>query len=265
MVTVTVVLDGAADPGGRSLARAATPALDALAAAGTTTLRRTVPSGLPAGTETAMPVLLGWTPPRPVARGALEAAARGIDVPAGHRGWRVDRPRRSALRGFVLHELGRDRVLAVGPGQPPPDAGDRVWADGVVPPRVLDGRTVVVAAIGAAAGSAALLGARVVVPAGATGDVDSDLRAKAAAALAALEDADRVVVHVGAPDAAAHRRDADAKVAAIAAADRQVVAPLAAALRGRRDAVLEVGADHGCDPATGCHDAEPVAWVRWAA
>ena len=84
----------------------------------------------------------------------------------------------------------------------------RVWPDGACLPRALDDTTVVVAARGAAAGCARLLGAALVVPPGATGDVDSDLHAKARAAVDAIErGARRVVVHVGAPDEAAHRRD----------------------------------------------------------
>lgn len=279
--SVDVILDGATEPTGRgptSLQRADTPVLDALTAAGETTLRHTVPAGLPAGTETAVPVLLGWTPPAPVARGALEAAARGIDVPAGAAVHRIDGVRDHELdvlrvAGFALHELDPGhgacprRVLAIGedplPVLEPPV---RVWPAGAVPPRVLDEGTVVIAARGAAAGAAVLLGARVVVPDGATGDTDSDLRAKAAAACAALEgDARRVVVHVGAPDAAAHRRDAEAKVCAIEAADRLVLGPLRDLLRGRPGGgVLRVGADHGCDPLTGRHDGAPVPWVRWA-
>ncbi len=272
---VEVILDGATEPvgsGPTSLERAATPALDALTARGTISWRHTVPRGLPAGTETALPVLLGWTPPGPVARGALEAAARAVDVPAGARAHRIDGVRdgdRQVLRdaGFGLHELGRDRLLAVGPGALPLlEPPVRIWPDGVVPPRVLDDRTVLVGAVGAASGAARLLGARVVVPVGATGDTDTDLRAKTAAALAALDDgAERIVVHVGAPDAAGHRRDAEAKVCAIEAADRHVIGPLGDALRRRRAGSLAVGADHGCDPATGRHDGAPVPWVRWSA
>jgi len=273
---VEVILDGATEPRGAgptSLQRADTPVLDALAAQGATRLRRTIPTGLPAGTETAVPVLLGWTPSAPVSRGALEAAARGIGVPASASVHRIDGVgdhERGVLRraGFEVHELGRGRVLAVGAGPLPvlaPPA--RAWPAGALPPRVLDERTVVVAAVGAAAGAARLLGARVVVPSGATGDTDSDLRAKAAAALEALAaGARRVVVHVGAPDAAAHRLDAEAKVCAIEAADRRILAPLHDALRVRGgDAVLDVGADHGCDPASGRHDDAPVPWVRWRA
>lgn len=291
MTAYEVVLDGGTEPAGpgpTSLERAVTPALRELFHRGELSWRRTIPRGLPVGTETAMPVLLGWTPDAPVSRGALEAAARGIAVPPGRRAHRIDGVDGAGRRvlvaaGFVLHDLAREpaharaggdgrpadaprKVLAVGAGAVPdlgPDA--RIWPDGVVPPRVLDERTIVVAAVGAAAGVARLLGARVIVPEGATGDTDTDLRAKADAALA-VDDADRVVVHVGAPDAAAHRRDAEAKVCAIEAADRHVIAPLLDHVPRRPGrASLAVGADHGCDPATGRHDGAPVPWVRWSA
>ncbi len=114
----------------------------------------------------------------------------------------------------------------------------RVWPDGDVLPRILDERTVVVAARGAAAGVAALLGARVLVPDGATGDPASDLESKARAAIAAMTGgAPSVVVHVGGADEAAHARDGAGKVAFIERADRQLIAPLAAAVaRAERDA-----------------------------
>lgn len=272
--SIDVILDGATEPAGpgpTSLQRADMPVLHELVAGGETRLRHTVPAGLPAGTETAVPVLLGWTPTAPVARGALEAAAHGIDVPAGAQAHRIDGVRdheRRILRrsGFVLHDLAGDRVVAIGAGPVPLlEPPVRVWPAGAVPERVLDERTVVIAARGAAAGAARLLGAQVVVPPGATGDTDSDLRAKANAAREALDTgARRVVVHIGAPDAAAHRRDAEAKVCALEAADRRVLRPLRDALRERGSGVLRVGADHGCDPATGRHDGEPVPWVRWS-
>lgn len=275
MVTVEVILDGATEPVGpepTSLERASTPHLDDLQARGEISWRRTVPAGLPVGTETAVPVLLGWTPTRAVSRGALEAAARNIAVPEGARAHRLDavRPQDAEIlrgAGFELHDLRPTRVLAIGPGSLPLlEPPVRVWADGIVPPRILDERTVVIAAVGAAAGAAALLGARVVVPAGATGDTDTDLSAKTAAALAALDaGAERIVVHIGAPDAAGHRRDAEAKVSAIEAADRHAIGPLRAALGARRGGSLAVGADHGCDPATGRHHGAPVPWVRWSA
>jgi hypothetical protein len=159
-----------------------------------------------------------------------------------------------------------------------------VWPAGVIPPRVLDRDTVVIGARGAAIGIARLMGARTIVPPGATGKPGSDLAAKAVAALAAIDGdgggrvagddggciaggsgiVSRVVVHVGAPDEAAHERDADAKVAAIEAADALVLAPLADALRAC-GGTLRVCPDHGCDPATGEHDDAPVPCLDWPA
>jgi 2,3-bisphosphoglycerate-independent phosphoglycerate mutase len=287
---VLVILDGAGEPldGARptSLELARTPALDALARGGTLSRLRTVPVGLPAGSEAAIPVLLGWTPTAPVDRSTIEAAAHGIPVPAGARPWRVDvvdgdgrradavttRRAARALRvgapGNAVHQLSGHRLLLVG-AAPLPDAARapdlRVWPDGVAVPPTLDATTVMIAARGAGAGVAALLGARVVVPDGATGDPDTDLGAKAAAAIAALEaGAEHLVVHVGGADEAAHALDAAGKVGFLERADRELIAPLAAAV-SRAGGSLQVCPDHGCDPATGEHDAHPVPCVTWPA
>ena len=286
---VLVILDGASEPWDgstpTSLERACTPALDTLARAGVLTRARTVAVGLPAGSETAIPALLGWTPTRPVDRGAIEAAAHRIPIARACRAWRIDAldmdraradPAATARAALALaaaspthavHRLGGHRLLLVGP-EPLPEAARaahlRVWPDGDVLPRILDERTVVVAARGAAAGVAALLGARVLVPDGATGDPASDLDSKARAAIAAMTGGTpSVVVHLGGADEAAHARDGAGKVAFIERADRQLIAPLAAAV-ARADGTLRVCPDHGCDPATGAHDAHPVPHLSWS-
>jgi 2,3-bisphosphoglycerate-independent phosphoglycerate mutase len=69
-----------------------------------------------------------------------------------------------------------------------------------------------------------------------------------------------VVVHVGAPDEAAHVGDADGKVAALEALDAELVAPLWEAVTARTGR-LAVCPDHGTDPATGEHDGAPVPAV----
>jgi 2,3-bisphosphoglycerate-independent phosphoglycerate mutase len=291
VVAVLVILDGASEPGAStSLERARTPTLDALCASGRLSRVRTVAPWLPAGSESAIPALLGWVPAAAVDRGMVEAAAHGVPLACGERALRVDVLDREGggragvaataraaaqlqtmLRRHRVHRLAGHRLLVVGPkerrlsgpGDPEVVAHLRWWAEGVVPPRVLDPSTAVIAARGAAAGVARLMGARVVVPEGATGDARTDLSAKAAAALDAIRGgAGRVVVHVAAPDEAAHERDAHAKVAAIERIDRELLAPLAAATR-RAGATLRVTPDHGCDPATGEHDADPVPCLDW--
>jgi 2,3-bisphosphoglycerate-independent phosphoglycerate mutase len=275
VVDVLVILDGASEPlrpGGEptSLELARTPALDRLAREGELTRVRTVAHGLAPGSEAAIPALLGWTPTAPVDRGALEAAAHGIDVAEGERAWRVDLPSTAGTLALSqcheLHDLRGHRRLVVGPSPLVLVEGSatRVWAEGILPPRILGADTVLVGARGAAVGVARLMGAATVVPAGATGLPSSDLAAKASAAIAAIDDgAARVVVHVGGPDEAAHQRDPAAKIAAIERADRELVGPLAEAVHAA-GGTLTVCPDHGCDPKTGAHDADPVPSVTWS-
>lgn len=288
MVEVLVILDGASEPLGprpTTLERARTPVLDRLARDGALARVRTVPRGLVAGSETAIPALLGWVAPGPVDRGALEAAARGIKLAPGHHAWRIDvlagderaderRARRAALLlrerapGHELRYLGGHRLLLVGPSPLPSVAreyGLSPWPEGVVPPRILGSDTVMVAARGAAAGVARLMGATTLIPRGATGQPQTDLGAKLECAVAAIAGgASRVVVHVGGPDEAAHQRDRAAKVAAIERIDRQLILPLARVVYRARGS-LRVCPDHGCDPRTGSHDAEPVPSLTWPA
>jgi 2,3-bisphosphoglycerate-independent phosphoglycerate mutase len=140
----------------------------------------------------------------------------------------------------------------------------RVWPEGLRPPQVLDSSTVVIGAAGAATGLGRLMGARTVIPEGATGRPGSDLGAKRRAALAAIENgALQVVVHVGGADEAAHARDRAAKVACLETADRELIGPLADALL-TAGGVIRVCPDHGCDPATGKHVAGPVPCVTWS-
>jgi 2,3-bisphosphoglycerate-independent phosphoglycerate mutase len=287
VVEVLLILDGASEPMGdapTSLERARTPLLDRLARAGRLERLRTVRPGLPAGSETAVPALLGWAPEGPVDRGALEAAARGIEPGPGRRAWRVDvrRPdgsraddRRAAhavhtLRAYApRHQVVRlsgHRLLAWGrPPLPELPPGLEPWPEGGIPPEVLDRSVVFVAAKGAAAGIARLMGARVIVPVGATGGTDTYLPGKAeAAARAAAEGASRVVVHVAAADEAAHELDPDAKAEAIERVDDELLPELVELVRDC-GGVLHVCPDHGCDPHTGRHDSAPVPSLQWTA
>jgi 2,3-bisphosphoglycerate-independent phosphoglycerate mutase len=259
VVEILVILDGASEPATSapsSLELARMPSLDALASAGQRSSLELLPDGVPVGSETAIAALLGWTPTGAVDRARVEAAARGLSAEPGERVWRVDL-------------VGVCKLLVFGSGSLPPfvetDAAPvRVWPDGAVPPRILDSSTVVIGALGAATGLGALMGARVVVPPGATGAADSDLGSKRRAALDAITTgAARVVVHVGGPDQASHLRDRPAKIASLQDADRELIGPLGEAVASVGGSIC-VCADHGTDPVTGEHVRGPVPAVTWS-
>jgi 2,3-bisphosphoglycerate-independent phosphoglycerate mutase len=285
-----------------ALASARTPVLDALAAGGEVARVAVTPRALSPGSETGVPALLGHAPTRALGRGRIDAAGYGVPVPNGLVPWRADVLRgdgsratagmarmiaaalggawthghrlvlfapeasapaggAAAARGAAAGESAPARGVAAGDPAP----GVRVWPDGATLPRALDETTVVIAARGAAAGCARLLGAALVVPPGATGDVDTDLPAKARVTVDAIErGAERVVVHVGAPDEAAHRRDAAAKAGALEALDALLLAPLRDAV-ARAGGTLAVCPDHGTDPRDGAHDDAAVPALRWGA
>lgn len=284
---VLVILDGAPEPiqpWPTTLEAARTPTLDALCRHGAVARLRTTPEGLAPGSETGIPTLLGAEPDGAVGRGAIEAASAGVDVPEGLRAWRIDlrgeRGRRAteqevhlvwpALRAQLprhcLTPLRGHRLLAIGARHPQVMScagfSVEVWPAGVELRPTLDERTTVVAGPGAAAGVGRLLGARVVEPAGATGDLDTDLRGKAATAIGALRHggAESVIVHVGGADEAAHRTDREGKRLFLEAVDEQLLGPLAAAAHDH-DATLAITADHGTCPWTGRHDGQPVPAV----
>jgi 2,3-bisphosphoglycerate-independent phosphoglycerate mutase len=289
MVSITqrvlVILDGAAEPiwpWPSTLEGATMPALDALCDRGTVARIATTPAGLNPGSEVGIPTLLGAAPRGAVGRGRVEAAAAGIELPDGTSAWRVDlhhadgrravtaesfllAPELSArLAGHEVTHLKGHRFLAIGTERPEirevAGLATHVWEDGEELAPALDDRTTVIAAPGAAAGCARLLGAHVITPSGATGDVGSDLRAKTRAALAALRTAETVVVHVGGADEAAHHRDRVGKVAMLEATDQDVIRPLARAVRDA-GGVLAVTSDHATCVETGRHHAEPVPLV----
>lgn len=293
MVTVLVVPDGAADPlgaGPTCLQAAPTPALDRLAREGQLLRVATIPGGLAPGTEVGLASLLGADLDAPLPRGLVEAAAAGVGLAPGEAAWRLDRRvgetadaagMDAAVRplGGRVHPLEDHRALLVGPAcwgaaPPGPHQTDRpledlasgafatiarltgAWPWGGLPtrepadvPTVL-GRPVTVVAAGAPAGIARLLGCQV------TG-------APAESAIADAGADEVVVVHCPGPDDAAHARDRAAKIAALEAVD--ALTGRLAAVVARRGGELIVCPDHGCDPATGRHTADPVPALHWLA
>jgi 2,3-bisphosphoglycerate-independent phosphoglycerate mutase len=106
-------------------------------------------------------------------------------------------------------------------------------------------------------GVARLAGLAVLDVPGATGDLRTDLRAKAKATLAALGKVEFVFVHIKGADNAAHDGDAPAKRKFIERVDREFFGELVPALPW--DTVhLCVSGDHTTPPAVGEHTADPV-------
>jgi 2,3-bisphosphoglycerate-independent phosphoglycerate mutase len=304
---ILVIPDGLAEtpgPLGTTLSSFTPMALNAIARRGAVRRVATTPEGLPPGSETGLPLLLGWPPSGPVSRGRIDAAAHGLTEPAGAVVHRVDvrhddgRPwpelaetGLSLLHGLdeALHvqHLAAHRLLIWGHRSPTlprrldlddlgaangvegthdPDDLPRfqLWADGETLQPILDSDTVVVCAPGSTmAGVARLMGAETVHPRGATGRPGTDVAAKARAATSLLRDGiHTVVVHVGSPDEASHARDPQAKRLEAQKIDRDLLAPLAALVLDL-GATLAVCPDHGTDPRTGTHTADPVPGVVW--
>lgn len=104
-----------------------------------------------------------------------------------------------------------------------------------------------------------------VIP-GATGEVDSNLAAKAEHSLRYLERHDFVLVHVNATDEAGHQKDADLKRRAIERADREVLGPLLRGMSehyGERGFRILVCGDHMTRSTDGRHVGEPVPAVLY--
>jgi len=109
-------------------------------------------------------------------------------------------------------------------------------------------------------GLAVLLGWRRIEVPGATGYTDTDYAAKGRYAVQALEESDLVCVHVEATDEASHEGDAAAKVKALEAIDRDIVAPLFAALKKHGEYRILVTPDHPTPLRIKTHSH---GWVPW--
>lgn len=118
-----------------------------------------------------------------------------------------------------------------------------------------------IAAVDLLRGLAVLLGWRRIDVPGATGYLDTDYAAKGRYAVEALKEVDLVCVHVEATDEASHQGDAAAKVEALEAIDRHVVAPVAEALKGYGDYRILISADHPTLLRTKTHAHGYVPWA----
>ena len=109
-------------------------------------------------------------------------------------------------------------------------------------------------------GLARIMGMAVLDIAGVTDGQDNDYVAQGAGAIKALEEHDMVVIHIEAPDEAAHDRAIDDKVEAIQRIDREVVSRLRA---WRGDIRLLIMPDHPTPIEVQTHVDDPVPFLLW--
>ncbi|MEG1772980.1 MAG: hypothetical protein RRY79_07240 [Clostridia bacterium] len=143
------------------------------------------------------------------------------------------------LTQFIKHCSTKKRILIP-------------WGQGrsvVIPP--YQKKTTVICGTDIVRGIAKILGMEIIIVTGATGDTDTDLTAKALAALRAAEDSPFVFLHINGADEAAHRRDAKTKMAFLQNVDKNVLALLI-----KSDHIIRVVSDHGTNPENGIHIGE---------
>jgi 2,3-bisphosphoglycerate-independent phosphoglycerate mutase len=119
----------------------------------------------------------------------------------------------------------------------------------------------VIAAVDLIKGIGKLVGLRAIDVPGATGYYDTDYDAKASYAIAALEDADFVVVHVEAADEAGHNADILQKIAAIERFDARIVGPILERLEKWGEYRALAMPDHYTPISVRDHTADPVPFA----
>jgi len=112
-------------------------------------------------------------------------------------------------------------------------------------------------------GLARMMGMEILEIPGVTDGLDNDFVAQVTGALAALNNHDMVVIHVEAPDEAAHAGSIEDKVEAIQRVDRDVVSRIRA--RGREDLRVLIMPDHPTPIKIQTHIDEPVPFLMWGA
>jgi len=123
-------------------------------------------------------------------------------------------------------------------------------------------RAAVITAVDLIRGIAMLTGMNVIEVEGATGYVDTNYAGKGAAAVAALDACDLVIVHVEAPDECGHKAEAKLKTQAIADIDQHIVTPVLKRLKAEGDDWrILVSPDHPTPVELRTHTADPVPFA----
>ncbi|MGE5557710.1 MAG: cofactor-independent phosphoglycerate mutase [Bacillota bacterium] len=120
----------------------------------------------------------------------------------------------------------------------------------------------VISAVDLAKGIGICAGMETVEVPGATGNIHTNFRGKAEAALECLaKGKDFAYIHIEAPDEAGHRGETDTKIKAIEAIDRLVVRTILEGMRGRGDFKLLILPDHPTPLSRKTHVAEAVPFL----
>ncbi len=110
-------------------------------------------------------------------------------------------------------------------------------------------------------GLARMTGMKILDIPGVTDGLDNDYAAQAAGALTTLNDCDLVVIHIEAPDEAAHTRSIDDKIEAIQKVDKEVVSQFCSwQVEGLRMLIMP---DHATPIEVQTHVADPVPFMLW--
>jgi len=126
-------------------------------------------------------------------------------------------------------------------------------------------RGAAISAVNLVRGMARLIGWEVIQVPGATGYLDTDYAAKGRYAVDALGDLDVVLVHVEAPDEAAHEGDLKGKIRAIQEIDSEIVGPVMSQAASTGSARVLIVPDHVTPLAERTHVAAPVPFAIWGA
>jgi 2,3-bisphosphoglycerate-independent phosphoglycerate mutase len=163
---------------------------------------------------------------------------------------------KQAHRLLKAHAVNRDRTAR---GEPPANIvvlrGAGIYPDLVPVPERLHLKAAGIAGVALIRGMFRTVGIDVIDVPGATGGLDTDMVAKANAALRALESYDLAVLHVKAPDLCGHDGNASEKIRVIERMDA-MMGHLKAGLRS--DVVVGITADHSTPVAVKDHSADPV-------
>ena len=198
-----------------------------------------------------------------VQRGGASLPEANLPVPGPHTLLGQSLSASATVYPAVLHQAMEIMNRIAAEDTSPPNA---VWLWGQGPLPVLPAfaaqhglKVCMLAGVSLLRGLGRAAGMQVVEDASFTGTPDTDLKAKARAAITFLENGgDAAFIHVEAPDHCAHAGDAAGKQASLEAFDRELLAPLVSAMP---EAVFVVTCDHLTSSVTRTHERGAVPFM----